>query len=50
MGTARTITLNLVIEIKGYRREDAKEKKGHDGHLLGARREPSRRLRTLGVR
>ena len=28
--------LHLVVEIKGYRREDAKEKKGHHGHLLGA--------------
>ena len=26
-GTARTICFNLIVEIKGYRREDAKEKK-----------------------
>ena len=31
--------LHLVVEIKGYRREDAKEREVHDGYLLGARRE-----------
>jgi type III restriction enzyme len=34
--------LNLIVEIKGYRREDAKEKKA-------TRREPSRQLRPLGL-
>ena len=28
--------LHLIVEIKGYRREDAKEE-GHHGHILGAR-------------
>ena len=28
--------LHLIIEIKGYRREDAKEE-GHHGHILGTR-------------
>ena len=42
--------LHLVVEIKGYRREDAKEKKATHGHLLGARRKPLRRLRPLGLR
>ena len=41
--------LHLIVEIKGYRREDAKEKKGHHGHLLGARGEQSRPLRPLGL-
>ena len=27
MAIARTISLHLIVEIKGYRREDAKEKK-----------------------
>ena len=42
--------LHLIVEIKGYRREDAKEKEIHDGHLLGARREPSRHVWPLGIR
>jgi hypothetical protein len=42
--------LHLVVEIKGYRREDAKEKKSDDGDLLGARREPPGQLRPLGLR
>jgi len=40
--------LHLVVEIKGYRREDAKEKKAT--HLLGARRQQPRHARPLGVR
>jgi hypothetical protein len=39
----------LVVEIKGYRREDA-GKEIHHGHLLGARREPPWHLRPLGLR
>ena len=39
--------LRLVVEVKGYRREDAKDKKKNDGHLLGARRQQPRRLRPL---
>ena len=40
--------LHLVVEIKGYRREDAKEKKADDGHLLGAWREQPRRRTAAG--
>ena len=32
--------LHLIVEIKGYRGEDAKVKKNDRGHLLGAGREP----------
>ncbi len=42
--------LHLVVEIKGYRREDAKEKKSHHGDLLGARREQPRSVWPLGLR
>ncbi len=43
--------LHLIVEIKGYRREDAKEKEVHHGHLLGARREqPQATIRPLGLR
>ena len=42
--------LHLVVEIKGYRREDAKEKKIDDGDLLGSRREQQRQVRPLGLR
>ena len=42
--------LHLVVEVKGYRREDAKEKKGGDGDLLGARGEPFGHVRPLGLR
>ena len=48
--TATTTCCNLVVEIKGYRGEDAKEKKRHDGHLLGAGRQQPRHVRPLGVR
>ena len=40
--------LHLVVEIKGYRREDAKEKKSDDGDLLGARREQPRHASAAG--
>ena len=42
--------LNLVIEIKGYRGEDAKEKKSHHGNTLDPRREQPGQLWTLGIR
>jgi len=40
--------LRLVVEIKGYRREDAKAKKATIGHLLGVWREQLEPLRPLG--
>ncbi len=42
--------LNLIVEIKGYRGEDAKDKKKHGRGLLGAGREQPRDLRPVGVR
>ena len=42
--------LRLVVEIKGFRREDAKGEEGDHGDLLGTGREPAGRLRPLGVR
>ena len=41
--------LHLIVEIKGYRREDAKEKKSTMDTLLGARREPPCRPRSVGL-
>ena len=41
--------LHLVIEVKGYRGEDAKDKKTTMETLVGPGREPARRLRPLGV-
>jgi len=41
--------LNLVVEIKGYRGEDAVVKKNHDGYLLDPRGESHWYLRALGV-
>ena len=46
--TATDDLLHLIVEIKGYRREDAKEKKIDDGHLLGARREQLRHATAAG--
>ena len=40
--------LHLVVEIKGYRGEDAKCEEGNYGDLLGAGSEPARQLRPLG--
>ena len=42
--------LHLVVEIKGYRNEDAKAKKVTMDHVLGPRREQPSTVRPLGLR
>ena len=42
--------LHLVVEIKGYRARGRQGEEGHDGDLLGARREQPRSVWPLGVR
>jgi Endonuclease domain len=42
--------LHLIVEIKGYRREDAKEKATTMKTYLGPRRKPPRHPRPLGLR
>ena len=49
-GRGREDPLQLVVEIKGYRAEDAKDQETHHGNVLGARRKPSRPLWALGLR
>ena len=46
-GTTRS---NLVVEIKGYRGEDAKDKANTMRRLLGAGRQQPRQVRPLGLR
>ena len=42
--------LHLIVEIKGYRREDAKDKKRTMETLLGSGREQQWPVRPLGLR
>ncbi|WP_207545246.1 hypothetical protein [Desulfoscipio geothermicus] len=43
-------SLHLVVEIKGYRREDAKDKKNYYGNVLDTGCEQSRKIWPLGIR
>ena len=47
-GQGENDLLRLIVEIKGYRREDAKDKESHHGDLLGAWRQSSRDTWALG--